>query len=241
MYLGATGQVEPHADGGEEIEAGETPADAVTAPAPAAGSALEVPAELDAESAQSWIFEQGLVGLEAGELVEDRAAFAALSAKDAARLHEALRSGGKSHEPLRLHFFALCGELPVEARREFASLTGAVFRGPGHKLAKSYMGDFSRLLFLQTDDPDSPYARAVRDFAEVLEDKEMIGALTDLGVVDQADDWDGWFMYVEKKMADFDPETLLAIRDTIKNEWFGDRSHLREYIGDLAEAKLETD
>ena len=52
-----------------------------------------------------------------------------------------------------------------------------------------------------------------------------------------ADAADGLSAADDRQVGDFDPETLLAIREAIKAEGFGDRKYLREHIGDLAAAK----
>ena len=218
-----------------ELVAGEAPLE--TEPVAVEESGLVVPAELDAAGAQGWILENHLIGLEDGALVEDRSLFQSLSAVDAVRLHAALLAGGSAFEAMRLHFFALCGELPEAERRTFARDTGAVFSGTENEGAGSHLGDFTRLLFLQTSESESVYARAVRDFAAVLEEDEMVHALEDLGAIKIEDSSASWTIRVAEKMGDFDPETLGAIRGVIRDELFGDRRYLRMYLADLAEEK----
>lgn len=197
-----------------------------------------LPEDLDAHAAQEWIFANGLIGLEGGELVADEASYRALSAELAARVHHALRKGGQEVQSLRLHFFALCHLLPLEEREAFAEEVGAVFRPDHGASTRGYIGDFTKLFWLQTDDADSLYARAVRGYAPVLESDAVIQAMVDFGAIKRERDFSDWFIRIEEHMQEFDADTLLALREAVDPRFgVGDLAYVREDLAELAESK----
>jgi hypothetical protein len=129
------------------------------------------------------------------------------------------------------------GELAEKKRREFAERAGAVDRPSDVSKLNSYTGDFPRILHLQTQDSESIYARAVRNYSSVLESKAILRALEYIGAIVVDPSREQFDIRVEQKMEQFDPETLMAIRSGVKKALYGDRNYLRDQLEDLAESK----
>ncbi|MEZ5977572.1 MAG: hypothetical protein R3F34_05070 [Planctomycetota bacterium] len=240
MVLGATGRYVPE-EANEEPRAESDRAGATTGSeqeSTPSDRALVPPAELDAAGARDWLLATHVVSVVEGVVVGDRAGFASMAADDAIRVHAALRSGESEFEALRVVVFALFGELPVEARRRFADAVGAVHPPKGSSGERGYFGDFTRLLFHVHGDPDSLHARGVRAFAAVLEDREMVDALKDIGALYEEPPEGTWRIRVEEKLADFDADTIMAIHDAIGTYLgLGDRKYVRAQLRELAESK----
>ncbi len=249
MYLGATGQYEPREVKTEEpapVVSGEQPAlqePPVAAEAPATDSVQPpsgtagLPDPLDAASVTTWLNSTRFFYVEGEDVKTDETRLAALSVEQAFQLYDALRAGGKQHQTMRLFFFAAMGELGLAQRAEFAKRVGAVFRQSDQSRLNAYTGDFSNLLFLQTNDSESVYARAVRNYAMVLESKEIVAALIHIGAVQEDLARDQWTIRIEHKMQDFDAQTLMSIHERIEPAFFGNRKYLRDQLEDFAKSK----
>jgi len=245
VYLGLTGQYVP-----VEEPTGQPAllAPLVEEPAPpgAAGSTVQpggrtiapLPSPLDAEAAKDWLAGQGLLDVVDGEIVGDPGGFASIPLDDAIALHGALRKGQREYEGLRLLTFAWLSHLPPETRLAFADEVGIAFRPDDKLWGRSYIGELTGLYFSQTGDPDTIYAQAVRRYCEVIESDAVIQSLRDFNVIQEDPSIGQWHLRVDQKMQDFDPDTLLAIRDAIDTFFgLGDRKYLRAQLADLAETK----
>ncbi|MDF1799302.1 MAG: hypothetical protein P1V81_09020 [Planctomycetota bacterium] len=234
VYLGLTGQV-------ARTEEPPQPAP-IEAPSqadrPRVGSLAGLPSPLDAEAAKDWIEDQGLLRVVDGELVGDAEGFASIPLDDAVALHQALRRGQDKYQGLRLLTFAWLSHLPPEPRLAFANEVGIAFRPDGERFGRAYIGELCGMYFSQTNDPDSIFAQAVRRYCEVIDSDAVIQSLRDFNVIQADPSVDQWYLRVDQKMQDFDPDTLLAIRDAIDLFFgLGDRKYLRAQLADLAETK----
>lgn len=237
VYMGVTRQsIE-----GPEQEVESVPQEASQARAVATKTASKftpLPDELDAAGAEDWILENNLFWFEGESLIEDSELCAALDPGAAARVHHALRTGGKSSQPMRLHFFAICGNMPAAGRASFAKEVGAIYAPKRGASSRGYNGEFTKLFLLQTDEASSPYARAVRAYCEVLSSDEIIQALADFGVIDLMEENENWLTHVDERMQEFDAATLTAIGDAVEEDMgLTDRVYLKRYIAELAEQK----
>lgn len=252
IYLAATGQYEPREQPAEDDGSGgaadtDSAADTTNVAAKDSGTdgsdavvaagTRRIPASVvDTGTTQEWMTSEGFVRVEDGVVRFDRAKFAELDVDDAVRLHAALRKQGREANATRLLLFAGCGELPVDARREFARRAGAVHEERGDR--RGYIGDFTHLFHYQDGDAESVYARATRRYAEVLESDDVTDALIDFGAIIVEPTSGQWHIRVQSKLDHLDPDTLMALRDAIGLFFgLGDRKYVREQLAEMADEK----
>lgn len=240
-------QMRARVEANAELEAQAKAEASPTAAAPEAPPTF--PASLPPGATAQWLLDTRLLRVEAGAIVGDAARFAGFNAADAARLFENLRAHAKSApaperenaRKLEVTVFAWLSHLPPDPRRAFCDAVGAV-HPPSSTTDRGYHGPFTQLFYHQASGPDSIFALAVQRYAAVLSDREVVDALKDFRVIDEAlGDDSRWFLHVDERMQDFAPATLLALRDAISGyTGLGDRKYLRAQLQELAEDKASS-
>ena len=146
----------------------------------------------------------------------------------------------------RLLVFAGASAFPQDKRSEFAKRAGAVFpvsalRGGRHR------GDYVNLFNWHETDTTGSAETAIRAYTETLTDKEIIHALTRLGVIKtygagtSTNRSSRWSIEMGDTLSQFEPATLQAIHDAIKKTIAGDRPKLRKKIRTLIESRHTAD
>lgn len=232
-YLAVTGQ-----DYGTEAPASESFSEVdslAVLPSGPPPVALDLPEPLEGATVVQWLLDNGYLGLAGEQVRYNEKKFTRLRTEDAVALHDGLRKGevGK-YDGVRLLFFALCAHLPTARRDAFAEQAGAVFPRSFNGSVRRYRGDYVGLFYGYGDDPI--YGYALRQYAAVLTDREMVQALTMFGALHD-DGEHGWRIRVQDRLAAFDAPTLQALHDAIDDRFLGDRKYLRRALREMIAQK----
>lgn len=218
--------------------------------------ALSLPETLTAIDAPTWMTKEGLLYLKDGRVGVERSQFARLSGEDILALYKIFdkayqaedrkpstpetESRKNSYRGLRIMTFAGGAALPPDARRDFADKSGAVFppSALSHRIRRGdYLALFAWKNGVNTDIADA----AIRGYAEVLSDKEMIYVLNKIGAITVPDSSNhrtrrNWRIHPGEALSGLRPETQQAIHDAIDDTFMGDRPKLRQKIRNIINA-----
>lgn len=223
---------------------------------------IKLPENITAKNALRWVAENGLITLRDGIIYVEFETFKRLSMQDALTLHrmfskayrdedvkhstpetEALK---RQHNMMRLYVFTGASVLPPKERHEFAKKAGAVFP-PSAFHNGMHFGDYPKLFTWHGYEKSGSAEVAIRNYAEVFSDKEMIGALFDIKALEvikrnpYSNANERWRVTVGEKLAQLEPETLQTIHNAIKKTIGGDRVIIRRDLRKLIESHHTAD
>ncbi len=214
-----------------------------------------VPAFQTPRDAVEWIAKQKLMRVEGEGIVLNWEGFRRFSVDDILRIYELfdaapaepptdaldIEEQRKRLRAMRILIFAGAAGLDTESRRDFASRSGAVFPKSvfSHRVRS---GDYMALMNWHKTASNVVISEyAIREYAKVLTDKEMIAVLEDCGAITIPNSGDNpkangkWRVHAGECLAAFRPDTLWPIHDAIKDGFMGDRPKLRAQIMQLIE------
>ncbi|MGJ8562430.1 MAG: hypothetical protein ACSHXY_02650 [Alphaproteobacteria bacterium] len=216
-----------------------------------AKKALSLPDPLTAKTAIEWLSNEGLLSLENGGIHMDRAEFSRLNSEQFLALYQlfdqATQAEDRKYSTLeteqlksryygvRLLIFASGSVLPEDQRRKFASKSGAVYPPSAfsHRIRR---GDYLALFDWHKGGSKAIAENAIRDYAKILTDKEMIYVLSQIGAITTPDysvnrnASSRWSIHPGEALSGLNPETQQAIHDAVKDTFMGDRRKLKKAI-----------
>lgn len=212
---------------------------------------LSLPDPLTAKTAIEWLSNEGLLSLENGGIHMDRAEFSRLNSEQFLALYQLFDQATQAEDRkystpeteqlksryygLRVLIFASGAVLPEGERRKFASKSGAVYPPSAfsHRIRR---GDYLVLFGWHKGGSKAIAENAIRDYAKVLTDKEMIYVLSQIGAITIPDysanrnASSHWKIHPGEALSGLKPETQQAIHDAVKDTFRGDRRKLKKAI-----------
>lgn len=225
-------------------------------------SQIVLPEDIAAKDAMRWFVENQFVNSRSNIVYVDFEKFTRFSMEDALTLHQLFKKAEQAEDVKRstsetetlknqyymMHLFVFAGAsvFPPDERKEFAKKSGAIFPTSAfHSLTPR--GDYINLFDWHKRDKSGSAEIAIRDYAKVFGDKEMIATLTKIGAIEvsqtrnNANYSSRWRISVGEKLAQLEPETLQTIHDAVKKTIGGDRVKLRHDLQQLIESRHTAD